>query len=333
MIIAYHLHFRSPVHVGIESIGQEKIEYLIRSDTLWGAIISKWLLLFNDDPETLCLEPNFAISSCFPLIHGVRFFPVPLGALDILMNEAAKLESGKEPTVKTIKKIKFIAEPFFEKLRSGESLQFSDLGPDSVYPWEAPVQNDTGLKRIKFSNEIQRPRIRTNQASGGVEEDSFFYCSDQFFSKDSGQFFLARFNNEESQKKFEASLLLLGDSGIGADRSVGRGLFSFNSHKIKNIKEKGQKFLLLSLCIPNKQEVESGLLTDEMSRYGLVRRFGRAGDYRVNRFRRPDCWMLEEGSVFPVRPEGRIHKMIKASSEVPHDVYRNGKAFCLPVAL
>ena len=328
MVTAYHLHFRSPVHVGIESIGQEKIEPLIRSDTLWGAIISKWLLLFDDNPSELCQDPNFCISSCFPLAARTRFYPVPIGALDHLMNEAARKTAGTEPTVKTIKKIRFLAEPLFEKVRSGYRLKLSDIGPENALPWEARSQKN--VNTLAFSKEIQRPRIRTDQASGGVGEDSFFYCSDQFFPEGSGQFFLARFQDKEVRKKFEAALMLLGDSGIGADKSVGRGFFTFNSYELDMMKtNSGKTFLLLSLCIPTQQEVEKGLLEARDSRYSLVRRFGHAGSHGVNRLRRPDCWMIEEGSVFPVKPEGTIPKVIARAEDVPHDVYRYGKAFCI----
>ncbi len=330
MVLAYHLYFNSPLHVGIESIGQEKVEHIIRSDTLWGAIISRWLLLFNDDPDELCLNPGFTISSCFPLIHGRRFFPVPIGALDHLMNEVADMPAGEEPTVKTLKKVRFLSDVLFEKWRSGGELDIKDLGPGSVYPWEASFKDNNSASLVRFASEAQRPRIRLDQATGGVGEDAFFYCTDLFFHKNAGLFFLAQFQDDSIRKKFESALMLLGDSGIGADRTIGKGFFTFEPFKFKTSIENGNMYVLLSLCIPEGTEVEKGLLNSRKSYYGLVRRFGRAGDFGVNRLRRPDTWMLVEGSIFPFRPLGKIEKILEGMALSIHTVYRNGKAFSLP---
>ncbi len=327
-MIAYHLHFSTPLHIGIEAIGQEKIEHQVRSDTLFGAIIACWLMLFEDDPDSLCQEPPFEISSCFPLIKGKRFYPVPIGSLDSLMDEAANRPAGQEPTVKTIKKIKFIEESFFQKICNGGKLQLDDLNPSLVFPFE--IHENYNIRVLRYSSEHQRPRIRTDQASGGVGENSFFYCSDQFFHKGSGQFFLAKFKDEEAKKRFEAALLLLGDTGIGADRSVGRGLFKYSIHTINLSEDNGSGVVLMSLCLPSEKDVKSGLLSHPQSSYNLVRRFGRAGTYSVNRYRRPDCWMLSEGSIFTFAPEGKIVSLIKKNHEISHNVYRYGKAFCLP---
>ena len=331
MPTAYHLKFKTSVHIGIEAIGQEKIESTIRSDTLWGAVISKWLLLYDDDPDELCSNSPFKVSSCFPLIGGTRFFPVPVGALDELMNKAASKEAGFEPSVKTIKKIRYLAEPLFKKLIKGEGLSLANLAPDIVYPYEAPET----YKSVVFAKEMQRPRVRTDQLSGGVGKNSFFYCSDQFFAEDSGIFFLAEFSDSDSKNKFEASLALLGDSGIGADRSVGRGFFSFSSHEVDFGAGFVQRAMLLSLCIPSKEDAKNGLLTDLKTSYTLIRRFGAAGINGVNRFRRPDTWMFGEGSLFPDILEGSIRKVIAASEEmkIPHNVYRYGKAFCISVGI
>ena len=123
MRIAYHLLFQQPVHFGLEGIGQENIEQTVRSDTLWGAIIQKWLLLHADDPTKLCRNSPFTVSSCFPLVGGQRYYPVPLGALDRLMNLAAKGEIvGGDITVKDIKKIRYVAESLLLNILEGNQI-------------------------------------------------------------------------------------------------------------------------------------------------------------------------------------------------------------------
>lgn len=334
MLFSYTLSFTSPLHIGIESIGQEKIEHLVRSDTLWGAVISKWLLLFDDSPPVLCESPPFAVSSCFPLIQGTRFYPAPIGCLDDLINQVAKEPAGSEITVKVLKKIKFLSEDLFISVCKGHKLKLDDLSSINVFPFE--VSNQTNCNHIQFAKEAQRPRIRINQLCGGVIGDAFFYCSDQYWPKASGQHFLARFKDKEAKSKFESALMLLGESGLGADSSVGRGVFTFHAEEInmeQQVKNATQAYVLLSLCLPHKDEVKEGLLSDKVTKYSLVRRFGMAGCVGVNRFRRPDCWMLSEGSVFQMNPEGSIVKVISQSKDTPHDVYRYGKAFSLPLAI
>lgn len=331
MIRAYHLVFEHPAHFGLEGIGQENVEQIVRSDTLWGAIIQKWLLLFQDDPDELCRNSPFNISSGFPLINGKRFYPLPIGTLDNLINSAAmgELENTKLD-VKKIKKIAWCAEELLLKILNGRGVDVSDVTPDNVMPLPLDEKEKSNDRSSLIE---QRPRVRTDQLRGGVEGDGFFYCSDQFFNDESGLFFLADFQDKTSRKKFEAALNLLGDSGLGADRSIGRGYFRFE-HKEINIQpvDKPDKYLLLSLYHPKKEEVEKGVMKKGRSAYSLIRRYGQAGSHLVNRFRRADCWMLAEGSVLPFTPSGNIVCVLKAGENIPHNVYRNGRAFCLPMA-
>ena len=220
MIYAYRLSFTSAAHFGLEGIGQERIEHRVRSDTLWGAIIQQWLLLYHDDPEGLCLDTPFTVSSCFPLINGVPFYPFPLGALDHLISEAGQAEKP-EISVKDLKKIHFAAEPLFRKIIRGEFLRFDQLQPDTVFPFEKK-QRETMRKGKPVYNIMQRPRLRTDQISGGGTEGAFFYCSDQYFNRGNGLFFLATFHDDETKERFNAALRLLGDTGLGADRYAER---------------------------------------------------------------------------------------------------------------
>lgn len=332
MIYLYSLHFFAPSHFGLEGIGQERVEQRVRSDTLWGAIIQKWLLLYQDNPDELCLNSPFYVSSCFPIINSTCFYPLPIGAFDALITEAASCE---EPVVevKELKKIRFVAAPLFEKIMAGKKIAIEELKvPAMVFPFlqkdEYQWQNVSGFSII------QRPRLAIDQLRGGGIEGAFFYCSDQFFTDDSGLFFLASFADNSVRKKFEASLRLLGDSGLGADRTIGRGLFSFKvaEYSSPEIKQP-DAWLLLSLYHPQRDEVENGILEDRQTLYSLTKRVGRAASHLTGRFRRHDLWMLEEGSVLGQKPDGDICKVLECSPQlgIPHNVYRNGRAFSLPM--
>lgn len=332
MIKRYDLTFTTPVHFGLEGIGQERIDHIVHSDTLWGAILDKWLLLYDDDPAALCQEPSFTVSSAFPLINGTRFYPVPAGALSRVMNDVAHLETGVIPLeLKDLKKIRYVAERLLFTILSGKEPLLADLTRDSVYPYPLESKKRESDSR-SYATEEQRPRVAVDQVNGGVQEGTFFYSTDLFFNRNSGLSFFATFASREAQHRFEAALRLLGDTGLGADRSIGRGAFTFTSTPpcLPEV-QKPYAHLLLSLYYPTRQEVAEGVLNSPVSAYGLTRRTGHAGGAAVSRFRRADCWMVTEGSVLPFRPTGGVPRVLTASGLIPHDVYRFGRAFCLPM--
>ncbi len=325
---AYHLYFSGPLHPGIESIGQEKIEKTIRSDTLWGAIIQAWLLLFDDSPAEVIKGGYFDVSSCFPLIQNTRFFPSPVGLFDKLMEEVSKKPPRFRPSIKDLKKITHISESLLKKVAMGNEITLDDLIRDeklTIYP----LFHDS---TDHFQVICQRPRIRINQLTGAVDADAFFYCSDSFFERNSGLFFLAKFRDDETKAKFDAALRLLGDTGLGADRSVGRGQFYFEESNLSLPEiESEAEYLLLSLYRPSRREVQENIMSSPASRYQLIRRWGRAASVFTSGFRRADSWMFAEGSVFSFKPEGTVPKVLRENDEVPHDVYRYGRAFTLPI--
>lgn len=335
MMYQYKLLFASPVHFGMEGIGQERIEERIRSDSLWGAVIQKWLLLYDDEPDALCQAPPFHISSTFPIIGENMFFPLPLGSLDHLIGEAAESDNPKV-LVKDLKKIRFLAEPLFNKVVSGGRLAFGDIISGQVFPSPPGNRCETEQEEKTAASVIQRPRLEVDRLHGGGVEGQFFYCSDQFFREDGGLFFLAVFDNKDTQEKFEAALRLLGDSGLGADRSVGRGLFAFirQDYVVQKTRNK-DAFVLLSLFHPRRDEVENGICDAGNTAYSLVKRYGHAASHATTSFRRHDLWMLEEGSILGMKPEGDIPVVLESSTElgIPHNVYRNGRAFYLPLTL
>ncbi|OPY90897.1 MAG: hypothetical protein A4E72_00415 [Syntrophus sp. PtaU1.Bin208] len=329
--VAYHLNFTSPLHMGLEGIGQERIETTIHSDTLWGALVQQWALLYDEKPSDLAADPPFDLSSCFLLHHGKRFYPVPLGSLDDLFNRILRMEVPEQIfDSKKIKRIKYLREDLFLSWLSGK-FELSNIKnillKDNHYP---PIIQDNRQDALPFS-ESQRPRVRIDRLSNSVEEGGFFYCTDQFWWNGAGLFFLACFKNEVIQSKFDASLTLLGDTGLGADRSIGRGNFSFSSQSVdfpSVISPK--KWILLSLYHPTPEEISAGILST--SAYQLTRRIGHAGCYAVGRLRRPDLWMLEEGAILGSAAQGDIPLLIRQTSDVAHPVFRYGRAFTVPVA-
>lgn len=326
---AYKLAFTSPLHIGLEGIGQEDIQTSIRSDTLWGAISSLWGRLHPATQSQLWQNCPFKLSSCFPYVQDRFYLPLPTGALDEVMQ---KVEN--HDTIKDLKKVSYLSWPVFDRYLQGATLTWEDVQhPGAIWPEIA----DEGQNSNAFYAVQERPRLAIDPLTGHAMEGQFFYCADQYFYPECGMYFLAQFNDSEWQKQFEAVLALLGDQGIGADNSVGRGQFTFTRQTLDlSVPQKADGYCVLSLFQPSPEEVSAQILSHSQSRYSLVRRFGRCGTRGVNQYRRADTWMLAEGScIAGQQPKGRIVQVLspKADPErIPHPVYRNGQAFAVPFA-
>lgn len=322
---AYHLHFDGPLHIGIEGIGQEKVETSLGSDTLWGALAQCWSLLYDESIDSLAESSPFVLSSAFPFQGDTRYYPVPIHFIDCLAGDKQTRDHKK------VKKISLLAEKLLWALCAGKSLSDDQLQPlGSHYP--DSIEASSGqIRTLEFWKLAQRPRLRIDRQSGGSEEGGFFYCTDQYFAPGCGLFFLARLT-DEIRPRFEAALRLLGDQGIGADRSIGRGHFHFTRHNISGLpaaKPAGPQ-LLLSVCSPSSADIQSGLL--QQSRVKLKVRRGHAAAPAVGSLRRPDLLTLGEGSVLAGPVNGQIARVIAHGEQALHPVYRNGLAVCLPFA-
>lgn len=322
---AYHLEFSTPLHMGVEGIGQERINTTIHSDTLWGALAQMWSLLFDDSPRELASKCPFLVSSCFPLVGGKRLYPLPARAKEDLAKELATIgEDEAGIRFKQLKKIRYIEESLLERLICGDTIYLEDLQKaQSHFP---------GLSKNTEGHSVtsQRPRQRIDRLTGGVEGESFFYCTDQYFKPKSGLFFLYESDDTSIREMFEAALRLLGDTGLGADRSIGRGRFTFTSHEtnLSHSEDSGKK-LLLSLYHPTPSELAEGVLKG--ASYELVRRGGHAATPAVGNLRRADLWVLGEGATLLQQVKGDIPEVLSESDGARHPVLRYARALTLPI--
>lgn len=329
----YKLHFTSPLHLGVDGIdGQEKVEEMLRSDTIFSAIMSTWGLLFDDDIESLCENSPFIVSSAFPFIGKQRFYPGPIGIFDEIIRE----DDGDK---KFWKKIDFIPEAYIKtflkkgKLSNDELLKLKSFIRDQEATEDEIAGGMYRDSRLAYRAGSERPRLGIDRLTSSVRENAFFYSRDVVFAENSGLFFLIEFFEESIQDKFDAVMRLLGDNGIGADRSIGRGQFVFSKEEIDlKTAGDGKNGYLLSCYLPEREEVEEGVL--ENSSYNLISRSGYVYDYRMRNTRRQQLTMLSEGSI--ISHVGRNGGMVacvcnKDKMDIPHNVYRNGKAFLLEV--
>lgn len=148
-----------------------------------------------------------------------------------------------------------------------------------------------------------------------------------------GLYFLARFTNEEAQKTFEELLALLGDTGLGADKNCGAGLFEFKkvASPVKPVygNNPASSVVTLSLFCPNKEEQKHNTWFGKESRYTLT---ARRGWIHNSSLRRKSICMFAEGSQFKNPSPGESLKgdMVDVSPEggyLNHKVFRDGRGF------
>lgn len=322
----YKLQFKAPLHIGEEGIGAEKIETYVHSDTLMGALVNMYALLGK---EVNFSDPPFKVTSAFPFSGDLFFFPVPIGTLHHLMQEADDLS-----IVKKLKKVKFIEKSLFEKLLRGEAFSLSEINWKLLKKFNqflipSGVNSFNGVFSVS-----EVPRIRVDRGDHSVKGGNIFYFSQLFFHERCGLFFLVDMADEHVEQ-FEAALSLLADEGLGADRNVGKGFFSWEKTEIElQIPENADSVYLASLYYPKFEEI-SNKIDISNSYYKILTRKGFVFNFKLSGLRRSPVRMLEEGSILKVKDGNDINGdnpvVIPAGEQSEFPIYRYGKAFYFPI--
>ncbi|APF19578.1 CRISPR-associated RAMP protein, Csm4 family [Caldithrix abyssi DSM 13497] len=329
----FRLTFETPLRIGEEGIGAEKLVPYVPSDTLWGALVSAHFTLglpfdFDDLP--------FYLSSAFPFFKERLFFPPPLGALDYLLDGLDETQPGR---LKDLKKIKYVDQKLFEALINGRQPALKELHFYATQREFLTLEEIDGLQKGPLFGIYERPRVTVDRFTGSGAEGQIFYFSQMTFAKGAGLFFLAEFKDERARRHFEAALRLLADEGLGSDRTVGRGFFRFESAEMElDAPQQSAFFTTLSLYFPQPTEVEE--LLESGARFKLARRKGYAAHFQARGKRLGQTLMFGEGSLFK-RPAGAMRfpgtnpvvLQKDALPDVPFNVYRYGRAFDIPTII
>ncbi len=318
----FKLKFKSALHVDSKGSGnQESLDEFIHSDTLSAALcISRKTLYPEDTNQDYFLNPPFTVSSAFPYIGDVLFFPCPAwriwGDIDIAKR-------------KEIKKVRWISKGLLEKVLNGNELQYADVkalkGGVAVSREE---YKDFSLGEEEYPWQFaERQRVSVDRVGCGDGQTFFFAL--QFFAPSSGLFFLVSGNEDEAEK----SLHFLADSGIGADRNSGLGHFEACESGIIDINapKSADGAYTLSLFNPSANEDVQELVST--SAYLLQ---SRSGWVHGSTAGRPPIRVFAEGSYLSGKPSGRVVPMLpehvreRYSLDVGHSAPRDFRAFSLP---
>jgi len=307
----YQLSFKGALHVdGRGTSFYEQAETFIRSDTLSAAMAATWLRLYPDDADYLFSSPPYLLSSAFPFFKDMYFLPRPISSKVIDLGE------GQEVKAKTLKKAQWLELSLWQKAVHGEDRWYQDgIIKQGLM---MPIKNAITCEAWQVEN---RPRVTMDRSTSHAADGLMFNFSRVHYHADAGLFFIARFQDTEAKERFEASLALLADSGIGSDRSSGHGHFTFKEKKVQFPDTK--QAVCLSLLSPNDEDMGDHWL--QGAAYDLVRR---GGWISGSSWRKKSVRLFSEGSSFTKRMRGKMLNLGKHPLH-GHVVYRDGRALML----
>lgn len=354
----YHLTFPRGIHIGaggVESVAESRES--VPSDTLFAALLDTWIHLGGDVNELLPQggEPAFRVTSAFPFAGGVRFYPKPVDLRELFSPEKLKdFGAGKN-----IKKIRYLSEALIERARAGNYLD-DELKKDSDGEWackfslqggalwltEAEIKelpesilfyaenvNGKEQKKERSMEAVMRQTVYASQTAPRVTVDRISSASNLFqsertvFNQGCGLWFgaVGQINN------LSHLLTILGDSGLGGERAVGYGHFTYQTQKTLNFPDPQTCACLLSRWHPRVDEAT--LLQNSAYKLEAVEGWLRApGNTAAQRRKR--LWLVAEGSLVAGNPQGdaadvRPEYDAKSGETIPHPVYRPGFALAL----
>lgn len=361
---------RTGFHFGQRGVGIEATDLVCPADTLFAALcltlrhlegpaaLEAFLQRFPG-PGPADAHPPFRLTSAFPCAGDVLFFPKPL--------VPPRLERP-EAHARTLKGVKFVSKGIFTRWLRGEPLDeamgeenFLHEGELWVTPEErerlAPFREADGAVRL-WSRGPERivPRVTVDRVTSG---SVVYQAGVVRFRRVRGpagearaglwvavEWLQAPSAAEREQEHLTALLAVLGDSGLGGERSLGYGQFDLEgplAFPDMGIPGPGARWLTLSPYHPRREEVEKGVL-GEGGAYTLVARRGWIASPEGMTLRRPMVRMLGEGSVLchpadgPRPTYGDLADVTPAAMDPDkggkgHKVWRYGIAFPVPVTM
>lgn len=335
---AYKLNFTSPLHISDHrKDGSFSLRY-IQSDTLYAAIIYILTISGEDTPEDGVLP--FTVSSLFPYFKtspkketpSVFFLPMPLGTVFADVDDST--------VFKKMKKVKWVDSKMYGEILSGKAPQYkySDgtLMIQGDYLTKVTVPKDAnGRPDFIVSALMQRASIPDRT---GKEDTVTYYMDRIMFRPGSGLYFLA----DGKLDLLEKALDLLSLEGLGSDKNVGMGSFTYEKDTVKiEVPENADYMTSLSLFIPESKTFTNKMLEGENVAYDFSRRGGWITDTTLRKnviygflpgsvFRIPEDiknrknYILIEGKTVDLQPTPQI-------GNINHPVWRSGNAMLFPI--
>lgn len=341
-----HLNFGSnPTHFGEVGIGMEKTSERVRSDTLFSAWISVYARLFGKDAVEELLNqfqnhdnPPFRVSSTYiyqqkendTIYYLPRPFAMPKG-----------YPRGEDLAfAKTYKKLNYLPLSVWKRWYQQDGMTSTDCEELTAYTngekrnWELEQ-----LGTFDYSEAYQSSLIPKVAIDRITTASNFYQTGFTKFKTNAGLYFLVDFatENQTLERELLASLWLLGEEGLGGERSSGAGRFtpdwsnlSTDWETLINFKNHNH-YSLLSLYWQKSISKEE-LMTDTTSYQVQPRGGWVSSPLSGQQALRKKVRMFSEGSVFPILPKGELADVTPPDFTL-HKIYRNGLSVSLPIQL
>lgn len=321
----YELSFPHGLHLNKGRDNTEHSSLYLHSDSLLAALMQVYAQ-WGFNPEEL---KDVVLSSAFPFTkdgdHSNYFFP------KVYFPKVTGFEQRAGFT-KNLKQLMWLDHKSFEALANG-NFQFKEEAlQGSYYSSGKPPLIESSV------------RLRTRVGREPGEETKPYYIDELYFGAHSGLFFLTADMDAAQTKALERGLRMLEDSGIGTDRSVGKGSFSFQKSTLSlRLPQESNYSTNLGLFLPNDLEEWKSLSSGQSHRYELVQRGGwfdgssafiGKRKNSVNMIREGGLW--HEEAMTTLRVRGRVANLAPQSLQsegLSHPVYRSGRSLFFPLKI
>lgn len=326
----------SGFHFGRHGLGQEETLATMPSDSLFAALVNRLAVSAGGDVDAFMEsfkpgEPSFALSSTFPFAGGVLFFPVPFAAVGQISNKG---------DAKRYKRVQYISQNLFTLLINGEK-DLSEIYDESVRLMKDSVLVDTS-EADKLPKEVRedempiwkmetRPRVTLGRAA---QNSALFFTGRVTYASECGLWFGMFWPKQNDALKNQVTDLFneLGDSGLGAERSVGFGGCEIKQSGTINLPAAdGRQWVSLSRYLPRKEEIDSL----SQGAYKIVHVGGWLDSPVKRGQRRRSVNMLEEGATLGKALSAipgdiaDVSPNYNGSNPLGHLVYRSGLALAV----
>lgn len=358
---------RSPVHFGETGIGLEKTSERVRSDTLFSAWISVYARIFGaDGVESLLAQftanpaqPPFRVSSTF-------VYRCPKDPKEVIYYLPKLLErppgypnEDDLSFAKTYKNLHFLPLKVWQRWYQGSGFSTQDAADLKTHTIDPDNESTALAKAGGFAYEeafkryilpkvaIDRTHHATNFFHTGLVQ--FAWESTAIARQDTwdnagvqnlaGLYFLLEFPTDapELEADLQQALAVLGEEGMGGERSSGAGRFSIQAWEslpadwqpVVNFAQGNHHSLVSLFWQPDIDQTQLG----SSACYAIQERGGWiASPFSGRQLRRQKVQMFAEGSVFAKKPAGQLADVTPQGFN-RHTIYRSGLAVSLPVRL
>lgn len=310
---------------------------VVHSDTLHAALCA--VAAVSGENALLDAAQALRVSALYPCFEGIHFYPRPYLKMP---GVAAEEEAGGGTAArKRWKSTRLVSESVLKAwLSSDASLpNKAILLPGGLAVLESESGPLSTLRRPWMTTET-RPSVTVdrwlvNTAEPGAAGTNVFQRNSLRINTADGfrLYFLAEVPSE-LHDAFTRTLELLGESGLGGDRSTGFGVFSVEAVEpftLPTFSGTANAFLALGLYLPTREEVAGGVLGNGAAYDCVVRGGWTHGPGGANGMKRR-VRMCLEGSVLAApggaMPKGEVRDVRPAG--FPHPVWRSGLAIGFP---